>query len=193
MQKVFHELNIAELLEDMFWFDKEGTYYLSENWETTSENPSTYKAFEWREIHSFQMLSMQFFVELREMKQERIFKNMIKDFDAPYSKRFSVCIGVAEASYPFSIERWQKDGGPWKNFDLYMNCYYGGELYKKEFKYDMNSNGTHSSLLEGFDDSNEAKLFVEEWKTKLLNDHSQALTQNKQIFEHIRKKCPVFV
>jgi hypothetical protein len=162
-----------------YWYQENGQYTISADWEINYEEPSIYPAFIWRETHSFQSLMHYFKVVLR--KHAKLYR----DKSGKYIGQYSVIIKGAESGIPLTTELW---GDPWKGFNNYVEPFYFGKKYKDDFEYnyyqEKYGEGSYSSALgRGFDDLNEAREFTERWKIKILNDHKKQLELERNIHD----------
>jgi hypothetical protein len=172
-----------------FWFEENLDYVYDDKWQINTHNPSIYPAFKWMEIHNLRTPLFYFSIHLREHTNATMLRSLILDSDRASAKLYGVNILAAYSEVPLSISEWEYDGkSPWQGSNMHANLFYMGEKYLDYFKVTYGfekSVGTPSSLSMGFEIIEDARLFIEEWKDKLLFDHKEELEKDSILYRKI--------
>jgi len=182
-------MTLKEIINQKDWWHlKDKNYIMDDGWINEYKQPSPYSSFIWWNQYTFKTPRLYFRIVVREHTEEalsRICKSVIGKYI--YKHKYTVIIMGAISGVPLPLEIWEETENPWKSgINPYIDCFYFGRKYKDlETDYIGKQVGTSSTLIKAFDYLDEANEFVEMWKVKLIEDHKEEITLDKEIIKLI--------
>lgn len=173
-----------EIMEQKnWWYQKDSTYTINSDWINQYKEPAKYPAFLWWDEYKFKSLRLYFEIVLKKRTDEVINKSNID----MWKYKYAVTISGAISSVPLPLELWEESGDPWHHGIINtVDPFYFGKKYKDlEIEYRGETPGFSSGLINGFDNYDEAKKFMEMWKVKCIKDHEDIIGEDRVMLEEI--------